>query len=49
MVDNLISLPAAFRDVTSMSQGLLSFWRGNTVNVMRHIPSQALNFSLRDR
>lgn len=30
-------------------QGLLSFWRGNTANVMRYIPSQALNFSLRDR
>ncbi|CAM9998633.1 unnamed protein product [Ectocarpus sp. 6 AP-2014] len=30
-------------------QGLLSFWRGNTVNIARHIPSQALNFSLRDR
>ncbi|CAM9250259.1 unnamed protein product [Hapterophycus canaliculatus] len=30
-------------------QGFLSFWRGNAVNVARHIPSQALNFSLRDR
>ncbi|CAN0309808.1 unnamed protein product, partial [Discosporangium mesarthrocarpum] len=30
-------------------QGIMSFWRGNLVNVMRFIPSQALNFSLRDR
>lgn len=30
-------------------QGILSFWRGNVVNVMRYIPSQALNFALRDR
>ncbi|CAN0007598.1 unnamed protein product [Ascophyllum nodosum] len=29
--------------------GILSFWRGNTVNVVRHIPTQALNFSLKER
>lgn len=34
---------------STQSKGFLSFWRGNTVNVARHIPSQALNFSLRDR
>ncbi|CAM9537508.1 unnamed protein product [Chrysoparadoxa australica] len=30
-------------------QGAMSFWRGNTVNVVRYIPSQAMNFALRDK
>jgi len=29
-------------------QGLLSFWRGNFVNVMRYFPTQALNFAFKD-
>ncbi|KAF5278011.1 hypothetical protein FQR65_LT15827 [Abscondita terminalis] len=29
-------------------QGIRSFWRGNTVNVLRYFPTQALNFSLND-
>ncbi len=28
-------------------QGFLSFWRGNTINITRYIPSQAINFGLR--
>ncbi|KAK4874122.1 hypothetical protein RN001_013482 [Aquatica leii] len=28
--------------------GVLSFWRGNLVNVVRYFPTQALNFSLND-
>ncbi|CAM9865797.1 unnamed protein product [Phaeothamnion confervicola] len=30
-------------------QGMASFWRGNTANVARYFPAQALNFTLRDR
>ena len=30
-------------------QGLLSFWRGHLASVTRYFPSQAINFTLRDR
>lgn len=29
-------------------QGALSFWRGNTANVIRYFPTQALNFAFKD-
>ena len=29
-------------------QGVLSFWRGNTANVIRYFPTQALNFAFKD-
>jgi len=29
-------------------QGFLSFWRGNTANVVRYFPTQALNFAFKD-
>ena len=28
-------------------QGVLSFWRGNVVNVVRYFPTQALNFAFK--
>lgn len=30
-------------------QGVLSFWRGNVVNVVRYFPTQALNFAFKDK
>jgi solute carrier family 25 (adenine nucleotide translocator) protein 4/5/6/31 len=30
-------------------EGLASFWRGNTANVIRYFPTQALNFAFRDK
>ncbi|TRY56302.1 hypothetical protein DNTS_030550 [Danionella cerebrum] len=30
-------------------QGLLSFWRGNTANVIRYFLTQALNFAFKDK
>lgn len=30
------------------SEGVVSFWRGNTANVIRYFPTQALNFAFRD-
>jgi solute carrier family 25 (adenine nucleotide translocator) protein 4/5/6/31 len=33
---------------TSQSEGVLSLWRGNTANVIRYFPTQALNFAFRD-
>ncbi|PFH54426.1 hypothetical protein AMATHDRAFT_12 [Amanita thiersii Skay4041] len=33
---------------TYKNEGLLSFWRGNTANVIRYFPTQALNFAFRD-
>ncbi|KAL1456557.1 hypothetical protein WDU94_001278, partial [Cyamophila willieti] len=30
-------------------QGTLSFWRGNSANIMRYFPAQALNFALKDK
>ncbi|CAJ0931536.1 unnamed protein product, partial [Mesorhabditis belari] len=29
-------------------QGVLSFWRGNAINVLRYFPTQALNFAFND-
>merc|ERR1712086_204677 len=32
---------------TSQQEGVLSLWRGNTANVIRYFPTQALNFAFR--
>jgi len=40
MVDCFIRIPK--------EQGFLSFWRGNTANVIRYFPTQALNFAFKD-
>ncbi|KAK2592775.1 ADP/ATP carrier protein [Conoideocrella luteorostrata] len=34
---------------TTANEGVLSLWRGNTVNVIRYFPSQALNFAFKDK
>ena len=33
---------------TAKDEGVLSLWRGNTANVLRYFPTQALNFAFRD-
>ncbi|KAJ4470911.1 mitochondrial carrier [Lentinula aciculospora] len=33
---------------TSADEGVLSLWRGNTANVIRYFPTQALNFAFKD-
>jgi len=33
---------------TSGNEGVLALWRGNTANVIRYFPTQALNFAFRD-
>ncbi|WFD40610.1 uncharacterized protein MJAP1_003598 [Malassezia japonica] len=33
---------------TYQSEGLASLWRGNTANVIRYFPTQALNFAFKD-
>lgn len=33
---------------TAASEGVISLWRGNTANVIRYFPTQALNFAFRD-
>ncbi|KAL1971101.1 hypothetical protein VTN77DRAFT_52 [Rasamsonia byssochlamydoides] len=33
---------------TAASEGVMSLWRGNTANVIRYFPTQALNFAFRD-
>merc|ERR1712080_431325 len=30
-------------------EGVSSFWRGNTANVVRYFPTQALNFAFKDK
>ncbi|CAH7666690.1 mitochondrial carrier domain-containing protein, partial [Phakopsora pachyrhizi] len=30
------------------NEGVISFWPGNTANVIRYIPTQALNFAFKD-
>jgi solute carrier family 25 (adenine nucleotide translocator) protein 4/5/6/31 len=34
---------------TLNEEGVLSLWRGNTANVIRYFPTQALNFAFRDK
>lgn len=34
---------------TAATEGALSFWRGNTANVIRYFPTQALNFAFKDK
>lgn len=36
-----------FRRVVA-NEGVASLWRGNTANVIRYFPTQALNFAFRD-
>jgi len=33
---------------TTANEGVVSLWRGNTANVIRYFPTQALNFAFRD-
>jgi solute carrier family 25 (adenine nucleotide translocator) protein 4/5/6/31 len=33
---------------TTQQEGVVSLWRGNTANVIRYFPTQALNFAFRD-
>ncbi|KAJ5122048.1 ADP-ATP carrier protein [Penicillium atrosanguineum] len=33
---------------TAAAEGMVSLWRGNTANVIRYFPTQALNFAFRD-
>jgi solute carrier family 25 (adenine nucleotide translocator) protein 4/5/6/31 len=33
---------------TATEEGVVSFWRGNTANVIRYFPTQALNFAFKD-
>ncbi|KAI5853402.1 mitochondrial carrier domain-containing protein [Tricharina praecox] len=34
---------------TMADEGLVALWRGNTANVIRYFPTQALNFAFRDK
>lgn len=34
---------------TASREGVISFWRGNTANVLRYFPTQALNFAFKDK
>ncbi|CAI8507050.1 ADP/ATP carrier protein [Hanseniaspora opuntiae] len=34
---------------TASQEGIASFWRGNTANVIRYFPTQALNFAFKDK
>ncbi|CCK73451.1 ADP/ATP carrier protein AAC1 NDAI_0G04660 [Naumovozyma dairenensis CBS 421] len=34
---------------TASHEGIISFWRGNTANVLRYFPTQALNFAFKDK
>ncbi|ESW95898.1 hypothetical protein KL921_003755 [Ogataea angusta] len=34
---------------TLADEGLASFWKGNTANVIRYFPTQALNFAFKDK
>jgi solute carrier family 25 (mitochondrial adenine nucleotide translocator), member 4/5/6/31 len=34
---------------TLANEGVFSFWRGNTANILRYFPTQALNFAFKDK
>jgi len=34
---------------TAADEGVVAFWRGNTANVIRYFPTQALNFAFKDK
>ncbi|KAJ4384386.1 ADP/ATP carrier protein [Neurospora sp. IMI 360204] len=34
---------------TTADEGMMALWRGNTANVIRYFPTQALNFAFRDK
>lgn len=34
---------------TAADEGVIAFWRGNTANVIRYFPTQALNFAFKDK
>jgi solute carrier family 25 (mitochondrial adenine nucleotide translocator), member 4/5/6/31 len=34
---------------TLSAEGVFSFWRGNTANILRYFPTQALNFAFKDK
>ena len=34
---------------TMGDEGVMALWRGNTANVIRYFPTQALNFAFRDK
>ncbi|ODQ63706.1 major ADP/ATP carrier of the mitochondrial inner membrane [Nadsonia fulvescens var. elongata DSM 6958] len=34
---------------TAADEGILALWRGNTANVIRYFPTQALNFAFKDK
>merc|ERR1712188_263424 len=34
---------------TVADEGIVSLWRGNTANVLRYFPTQALNFAFKDK
>lgn len=34
---------------TGQQEGIAAFWRGNTANVIRYFPTQALNFAFKDK
>jgi solute carrier family 25 (adenine nucleotide translocator) protein 4/5/6/31 len=34
---------------TAADEGVMALWRGNTANVIRYFPTQALNFAFRDK
>lgn len=33
---------------TASDEGVLSLWRGNSANIIRYFPTQALNFAFKD-
>lgn len=34
---------------TAKDEGIVAFWRGNTANIIRYFPTQALNFAFKDK
>ena len=34
---------------TMKDEGVVAFWRGNTANIIRYFPTQALNFAFKDK
>merc|ERR1712100_128336 len=46
--DEMIKAGRLDRPYNGVDEGLTSLWRGNTANVIRYFPTQALNFAFKD-
>ncbi|KAK2113722.1 hypothetical protein P7K49_007988 [Saguinus oedipus] len=48
-ISKMAVAPIAWVKLLLQEQGVLSFWCGNPANVIKYLPTQALNFAFKDK